>query len=67
VIISSHILAEISEICHKIMIIVKGKLVAIDTPENLAKMIGGDIENMSLEDIFLKFVEKEGQTNADSI
>lgn len=67
VIISSHILAEISEICHKIMIIVKGKLVAIDTPENLAKMIGGDSENMSLEDIFLKFVEKEGQTNADSI
>lgn len=67
VIISSHILAEISEICHKIMIIVKGKLVAIDTPDNLAKMIGGDSENMSLEDIFLKFVEKEGQTNADSI
>lgn len=67
VIISSHILAEISEICHKIMIIVKGKLVAIDTPENLAKMIGGDSENMSLEDIFLKFVEKEGQSDADSI
>lgn len=67
VIISSHILAEISEICHKIMIIVKGRLVAIDTPENLAKMIGGDIENMSLEDIFLKFVEKEDQTHADSI
>lgn len=61
VIISSHILAEISEICHKIMIIVKGKLVAIDTPENLAKKIGGDIENMSLEDIFLKFVEKEAE------
>ena len=67
VIISSHILAEISEICHKIMIIVKGKLVAIDTPDNLAKMIGGDSENMSLEDIFLKFVEKEGQSDADSI
>ncbi len=67
VIISSHILAEISEICHKIMIIVKGKLVAIDTPENLAKMISGDSENMSLEDIFLKFVEKEGQSDADSI
>ena len=67
VIISSHVLAEISEICHKIMIIVKGRLVAIDTPENLAKMIGGDSENMSLEDIFLKFVEKEGAEHADSI
>ena len=67
VIISSHILAEISEICHKIMIIVKGRLVAIDTPENLAKKIGGDSESMSLEDIFLKFVEKEGNDGADSL
>ena len=67
VIISSHILAEISEICHKIMIIVKGKLVAIDTPENLAKKIGGDSESMSLEDIFLKFVEKEESGSSDSI
>ena len=59
VIISSHVLAEISEICHKIMIIVKGKLVAIDTPENLAGTFGEDTNTMSLEDIFLKFVEKE--------
>ena len=58
VIISSHILAEISEICHKIIIIVKGKLVAIDTPENLARNFGEDTNTMSLEDIFLKFVEK---------
>ena len=36
VIISSHILSEISEICNKIMIISKGKLLAIDTPENLS-------------------------------
>lgn len=67
VILSSHILAEISEICHKIMIIVKGHLVAIDTPENLAKMIGGDAESMSLEEIFLKFVEKEGKGDADHL
>ncbi|MBR6473628.1 MAG: ABC transporter ATP-binding protein [Firmicutes bacterium] len=67
VILSSHILAEVSEICHKIMIIVKGRLVAIDTPENLAKAIGGDSENMSLEDIFLNFVEKEGERLADDL
>ncbi|MBQ8563720.1 MAG: ABC transporter ATP-binding protein [Firmicutes bacterium] len=67
VILSSHILAEISEICHKIMIIVKGRLVAIDTPENLAKMIGGDAESMSLEEIFLKFVEKEEKNDADDL
>lgn len=57
VIISSHILSEISEICSKIMMIVKGKLVAIDTPENLAAKLG-DSENLSLEDIFVKLVEE---------
>ena len=61
VIISSHVLAEISEICHKIMIIVKGKLVAIDTPSNLAELLGGDTDSMSLEDIFLEYVGKEVQ------
>ncbi len=35
VILSSHILSEISQICEKVIIINKGNLVAIDTPENL--------------------------------
>ena len=35
VILSSHILAEIREVCDYILIIAKGKLVASDTPENL--------------------------------
>ncbi len=39
VILSSHILAEVSEICDHIMIIAHGKLVASDTPENLSKMM----------------------------
>lgn len=37
VIISSHILSEVSQICEKVIIINKGKIVAIDTPENLEK------------------------------
>lgn len=41
VILSSHILSEISEICDHIMIINKGKLVASDTTENLSKMTFG--------------------------
>ncbi len=41
VILSSHILAEVSEICQKIMIISKGKLLAIDTPDNLASALDG--------------------------
>ena len=35
VILSSHILAEVREVCDHIMIISKGRLVASDTPENL--------------------------------
>ncbi len=40
VILSSHILAEIREVCDYILIISRGKLVASDTPENLEKMLG---------------------------
>lgn len=35
VILSSHILSEISQICEKVIIINKGKIIAIDTPTNL--------------------------------
>ena len=35
VILSSHILSEVSQICNKVIIINKGKIVAIDTPEHL--------------------------------
>lgn len=41
VILSSHILAEIREVCDYIMIISDGKLVASDTPENLEKGLQG--------------------------
>lgn len=37
IILSSHILSEVSQICNKIIIINKGKILAIDTPENLEK------------------------------
>lgn len=40
VILSSHILAEVREVCDYILIIANGKLVASDTPENLEKNIG---------------------------
>ena len=37
VILSSHILSEVSQICERVIIINKGKLIAIDTPKNLEK------------------------------
>ncbi|MDO4619635.1 MAG: ABC transporter ATP-binding protein [Lachnospiraceae bacterium] len=36
VILSSHILSEVSEICDRVLIIDQGRLIACDTPENLA-------------------------------
>ena len=42
VILSSHILSEVSQICIKVIIINKGKLVAIDTPENLENKVSNN-------------------------
>ena len=41
VILSSHILSEVSAVCDQIMIISHGKLAANDTPENLEKLMEG--------------------------
>lgn len=38
VILSTHILSEVSQICERVVIINKGKIIAVDTPENLEKM-----------------------------
>lgn len=41
IILSSHILSEVSAVCNHIMIISKGKLVASDTPEGLMTLLKG--------------------------
>ena len=43
-ILSSHILSEVSAVCDHIMIIAYGKLVASDSPENLQKLMSGSME-----------------------
>ena len=44
IILSSHILSEVSAVCDKILIISKGKLVACDTPEGLTRLMTGEAE-----------------------
>lgn len=44
VILSSHILSEVSAVCDHIMIIAHGKLVASDSPEGLQKLMSGAME-----------------------
>ena len=41
IILSTHILPEVSQTCQRIVIINKGHVVAVDTPENLMSRLGG--------------------------
>lgn len=44
IILSSHILSEVSAVCDHIMIIAHGKLVASDSPEELQKQMSGSLQ-----------------------
>ena len=51
VILSSHILSEVSQICNRVIIINKGEIVAVDTPENLeGKVSNKNIIYVTVED-----------------
>jgi ABC-2 type transport system ATP-binding protein len=47
IILSSHILPEVSAICEKVVIISQGKIVGIDSPEKLSKGLG-DVSKLAL-------------------
>ena len=56
VLISSHILSEISQICEKVIIIDKGEIVAVDTPDNLEDKVSvKSLLNVVIDDINNKF------------
>ena len=63
VILSSHIMSEIQQVCDQILIIFQGRLAASDTPENLYRIIQDkepDDQNMSaLEEAYLKLTEQK--------
>ncbi|MEA2015143.1 MAG: ATP-binding cassette domain-containing protein [Actinomycetota bacterium] len=46
---TSHYMEE-TEICDRIAVIDRGKIIALDSPENLKNMIGGDIITLTSED-----------------
>jgi len=59
VILSSHILSEVNQICEKVIIMNKGEIVAIDTPENLEN-------NVKTENSLLVTVE-DPENKIDSV
>ena len=52
VIVSSHILAEISSICNRVIVIDKGRIIADGAPDELG-------DGASLEDVFLNLIRRE--------
>src|SRR6185503_11339647 len=48
IVLSTHILPEVSQTCQRVVIINKGKVVAIDTPDNLTARLRGS-ETMYLQ------------------
>lgn len=72
IILSSHILSEISAICDKIMIMSKGNMVAIDSPENLQNLFSHNlhvtIRVRSVDEIFLDALKQiEGVVAVDML
>ncbi len=61
VFLSSHILTEINQICDRVIIIDKGKIIATDTPENLENKISQNLIEIIIEDPYnniMKIKEK---------
>ena len=58
VILSSHILSEVSQICQKVIIIDKGEIIAVDTPEHLEnKTEDAQVLEVNVEDNEEKFLK----------
>jgi len=80
IILSSHILPEVSAVCERVVIINKGEIAAIDTPENLSKGFGtvsklmvtvagpkSSVENAIREIYGVKYVEAAASKDKDSV
>ena len=59
VVITSHDMDEVDNLCDRVAIIDNVKFMALDTPIELKRLVGSDLENISLEDVFMKLTGKE--------
>lgn len=59
IVITSHDMNEVDRLCDRVAIIDNGKFIAVDTPEKLKRLVGSELENVSLEDVFMKLTGKE--------
>ena len=62
ILLSSHMLFQVQKICHRIGIMIKGKMVAQGKMEALAKeKFGIGTENYSLEELYMKYFQEAAQ------
>lgn len=59
VIYTSHYMEEVEAICTRIAIMDNGKIIACGTGEELKKLVSGEDENISLEEVFLTLTGKK--------
>ncbi|MGE5631261.1 MAG: ABC transporter ATP-binding protein [Caulobacteraceae bacterium] len=66
IILTTHDMQEAEKMCTRIAIIDEGRLIAIDTPDNLKKMVAKGDEEVTMEDVFFEltgkgFKEEDGE------
>lgn len=69
IILTTHYMDEADFLCHRIGIVDHGKIVALDTPTNLKKVLGGDVITLEVDkpEILKTALEKEKITNTKII
>ena len=61
IVLSSHLLPLVEELCHRILIIAHGKLVALGTLAEIRERLGGaDAQGVSLEELFIRITGAGG-------
>ncbi len=66
ILLTTHDMVEAEALCDRIAIIDGGKIVALDTPENLKKLIPANGHTPTLEDVFLELTGKQLVTDEET-
>ncbi|HID43514.1 MAG TPA: ATP-binding cassette domain-containing protein [Archaeoglobaceae archaeon] len=71
IVLTTHYIEEADRLCDRVAIIDHGKIIAIDTPDNLKKFIGGDLISLRVadysEEFFSVLSQVEGVKNVDIV
>lgn len=60
IVLSSHLLPLVEELCHRILVIARGQLVALGTLAEIRATLGADGASASLEELFVRITGPEG-------